>query len=200
MEVFEKNQESHNIEKGIKEQVILPLIVEYNKNMGLSHYGTPGINADDSDRSRVKYLRFAISNLIMIIESIISDVEIYQYQSWMKKYRKKEDRELHPYDKEENDVDKLNSLREILMKNSEAIERASQTKTEKDDFTTTQRNGEIQGVFVNKRFRNLQDNVGRIYSIISKIMGDNGIKMYRRDEENWEKSIEELFEEGIMTA
>ena len=136
----------------------------------------------------------------MIIESIISDVMKFQSQDWETKYRKKEDRELHPYDEKKNDVGKLVSLRETLMKNSESIEKASQTKTEKDDFTTTQRNGEIQGVFVNKRFRNLQEEVGRTYSTISKIMGDNGLKMYRRDKEFGEKSIEELFEEGMMTA
>jgi len=200
MEDSEKRVESHNITKNISEKIIIPLIEEIN-----SYLRNADIGEKDSPfsitNSRIRNLRFAYNAMERLINNIISDVEMFQKQQWSKKNRKKEDREKNPYENEETDTKRLIEIREDLAKRAEEIELSAITETKEDDFKKIYQNQftNEKEYFVNERFYIYKRKAADYYIEIMYIMGENGIKMYRKEEDNWMKSIEEEEEEGFLS-
>lgn len=193
----EKTKESHNIAQIFGREIVFNNLLNYNNLIRKSYSGNEELDLDNQEMSRVRYLRLAISELMGVIDSIIADVDSYQKQQWLRQYKKKDEREEHPYEDEETDTKILEKINDDLQNMNDAIEFAKITPTEKDDFVTVVKNEKINGFFVNKRFYLFQRKTREYYSLVLRIMNNNGMKMYSKDDENWEKSLDDEIEEAF---
>lgn len=193
----EKSKESHNIAQIFGREIVFNNILNYNNLIRKSYSGNEELDLDNQETSRVRYLRLAISELMGVIDSIIADVDSYQKQQWLRRYKKKDEREEHPYENEDTDTKILEKINDELQEMHDAIESAKITSDVRDDFVTIVKNDKINGFFVNKRFYLFQRKTREYYSLVLRIMNNNGMKMYSKDDENWEKSLDDEIEEAF---
>lgn len=199
MDDSEKRVESHNIEKGHKERIIIPILEKINIFFERANFGEDINDEYFRAESRVRNLRAAYDELGQLIINIFSDVESFQYQKWSKKYKKKEDREKNPYDDEHTDTKRLSEIRKDLIKRSKEIQKAKFTRRKDDDFITIYENQIIkrEEYGVNERFYSYKEKLEEHYIEIMHMMGENGITMYRKDEEYSEKSFDEEIDDAF---
>ncbi len=193
----EKSKESHNIAQIFGREIVFNNILNYNNLIRKSYSGNEELDLDNQETSRVRYLRLAISELMGVIDSIIADVDSYQKQQWLRRYKKKDEREEHPYEDEDTDTKILEKINDELQEMHDSIEFAKITSDVRDDFVTVVKNDKINGFFVNKRFYLFQRKTREYYSLVLRIMNNNGMKMYSKDDENWEKSLDDEIEEAF---
>lgn len=196
----EKITESHNVERNIKEQIIIPLMVKINKNLELANKGDPLKKSNEKENSKVKALKESLIDLKLLVYNIIPDVEEAQRVKWLRTYRKKEDRDEHPYDEEETDEKILFEMWETFNMMIRGITSASITKSTKDDFVKYENSESGEKIYVNNKFYDFLDETELAYSEVNRIMAQNGLRMYRRDDEDWEKSLEEQIDEDFLGA
>ena len=159
------------------------------------------INKNQRKLNRVKALHLIISSQKDMIQIARPTVRFKSLREWEKKY-KKEERKGKPFEKEENDYNKLIEMKKLLDFLDSEIMKAEKSKTKEDDFLIDREGpdgveSELTENF-HEMFNELEDTYEVIYIILIKHkIVSAGIS---EDEELTYKEQEKMFIERVKEA
>jgi len=172
-----------NPNKEISTEITLEILIRHRDALKQARTGelpnTPMDQIKDNDR---KINQARALNLIVAAqrEMITISRPIISYTSknkWKKKYKEEIEQEEHPFEKEDNDYNKLINWLEFLRHCENAILQADRTKSKEDDFMVTKTKGNNAEEFneLTQNFYDMVDDLESSYEQIYLIMLTNKI-------------------------
>ena len=191
-----------NPNKEISKEITLEILIRHRDALKQARtgelVGVPLDKLDDNIRKfyQVKALHLIIAAQREMITHSRPNILHRAKQKWMKKYRKEEEREEHPFEKEDNDYNKLLELLGFLRECKKDILTAERTKTLKDDFLITKQKNEGEVNELTENFEDMLEDLETSYEQIYLLMLTNKI-VSRGIEEDEELSYKENEDEAI---
>jgi len=191
-----------NPNKEISTQITLEILIRHRDALKQARTGElPGIPMDKiSDNARklnqVRALNLIISaqrEMITISRPIIF---FRSTQRWKNEFKEEEKRKENPFEKHDNDYNKLMFWLKFLINCSEAIENAEKTRSLDDDFMITRQKNDGQFNELTKNFYEMLVDLEESYEQIYLLMLTNKI-VSAGIEEDEEKTYKEKEAEAI---
>jgi len=193
-----------NPNKEISKEITLEILTRHRDAFKQARTGElPGVpmdNIKDNDRkmNQARALNLIISAQREMITVSRPIVYFTALQKWKKKYKEDKDRVENPFEKEENDYNKMMEWLQFLRDCEGAILEAERTKTLDDDFMVTEidnNSGEERNELT-KNFYEMLDDLESSYEQIYLLMLTNKI-VSAGIEEDEEATYKEKEEEAI---
>lgn len=189
--------------KEIAKEIILEVLIRHRDCLKQARtgelVGVPIEKLKDNIRklNQVRALNLIISaqkEMITISRPIIYSRSIYK---WKKKYKEEQEQKEHPFEKEDNDYNKLMYWKNFLKHCEESILIAEKTATLEDDFMITKVNADGEEVNeLTKNFYEMMDDLESSYEQIYLLMLTNKI-VSAGIEEDEELTYKEKEQEAI---
>lgn len=191
-----------NPNKEISKEITLEVLIRHRDSFKQARTGElVGVTMDKIDDNTRKINQVRALNLIISAqkEMITISRPIIHFGSlkkWEKKYKKDEEREEHPLDKEDNDYNRLIGWLEFLKECEREILKAERTPSLKDDFMIVKQktDGDVNELTTN--FYDMLDDLESSYEQIYLLMLTNKI-VSSGIEEDEELSYKEKEQEAI---
>ena len=191
-----------NPNKEISKEITLEVLIRHRDSFKQARtgeiVGVPMDKIDDNTRklSQVRALNLIISAQKEMITISRPIIHFGSLKKWEKKYKKDEEREKNPFDKEDNDYNRLMGWLNFLKNCEKAILEAERTKSLDDDFMVARQKQE--GIFneLTENFYEMLDDLESSYEQIYLLMLTNKI-VSSGIEEDEELSYKEKEQEAI---
>lgn len=167
-----------NTAKKESDEIVFPIIEGHKFAISQARTGelrdTPVEKIDKNQRklNRVKALHLIISSQKDMIQIARPTVRYKSFKDWEKKNRKEEERTDNPFEKVDNDYNKLMNMRKLLDFFDSEIMKADKSATKEDDFLISSQgvNGMESELTQNfyEMFNELEDTYEIIYIILIK--------------------------------
>jgi len=172
-----------NPNKEISKEITLEILIRHRDALKQARTGElPGVSVEnirDNDRkmNQVRALNLIISAQREMITASRPIIFFTSMIKWKKRYKEGEARESHPFDKEENDYNKMLYWLDFLKQCAEEIITADKTKTLDDDFILTKINGNTGEEYneLTSNFYDMVDDLESSYEQIYLLMLTNKI-------------------------
>lgn len=199
-----------NPNKEISKEITLEILIRHRDAMKQARTGElVGITVEsisDNDRrlNQARSLNLIIASQREMITISRPIIFFTATQKWKKKYKTDEDREENPFDKDDNDYNKMLEWLSFLRHCGEALITADKTFSKEDDFMITKTNnetGEDYNELTNNFYEMLED-LESSYEQIYLLMLTNKIVSagIEEDEELTYKEKEEEFINRIVSS
>jgi hypothetical protein len=193
-----------NPNKEIAKEITLEILIRHRDALKQARTGElPGVeieNLKDNDRkmNQARALNLIVSAQREMITASRPIIKFTSYQKWKKKYKDEKEQEEHPFEKEDNDYNKMIGWLNFLIMCEKEILNAEKSKKLDDDFLLTKVNNST-GEEVNELTENFYDMLNDLessYEDIYLIMLINKI-VSAGIEEDEELSYKEKEQEAI---
>ena len=170
--------ELFNTAKKESDEIVFPIIEGHKFAISQARTGelknTPleKINKNQRKINRVKALHIIISSQKDMIQIARPTVKYNSFKDWEKKYKKDDERNDNPFEKIDNDYNKLMNMRRLLNFFDSEIMKADKSSTKDDDFLINMQgvNGMESELTHNfyEMFNELEDTYEDVYIILIK--------------------------------
>lgn len=192
-----------NPNKEISKEITLEILTRHRDSMKQARTGElPNVEIEqihDNDRklNQVRALNLIISSQREMITISRPIVYFRSLQIWKKKHKEDKDKEKNPFEKEENDYNRMIELLDFLRFCSKAIQEAEKTKSVKDDFLATRMTEQgRERKELTENFHDMVEELEGSYEKIYLLMLTNKI-VSAGIEEDEELTYQQLEEEAI---
>jgi len=199
MEIDNKQLEGQNLESEVSKTVGLSIYLDTNEAMKLAQNGDQTIDSlSDKERTKVRGLNELIKVFQRKIDYMYSPIKEKKHSEWKRKFRRDEDKEDNPFDEWAEDILLLEEIDKTLGKYQQEIDLARRTVTEDDDFVTASEDEhQNKKYYVNKKYYATLEDLRTIGRELESIMIRNGLRMYKKEDENPEDTLLEMTDERL---
>ena len=191
-----------NPNKEISKEITLEILIRHRDALKQARTGQlVGIEVEKlKDNDRIMHKVRALSLIIAAQREMITISRPITFfrstQKWKKKYKEESEQEENPFDKEENDYNKLKKWLEFLGFCEQEIIKAEKTKRLDDDFVLRKMTNEGEVLELTKNFYSMLEELEESYEQIYLLMLTNKI-VSAGIEEDEEKTYKEKEQEAI---
>lgn len=170
-----------NPNKEISREITLEILVRHRDALKQARtgelIGVPIENLKDNDRkmAQVRALNLIISSQREMITISRPIIFFRSMQKWKKEYKEEEDQQKNPFEKHNNDYNKMREWLNFLSHCSEEIIRAERTKSLKDDFMVKKQTEEGEVFELTNNFYEMVEDLESSYEQIYLLMLTNKI-------------------------
>lgn len=201
--MFEPGEvKTFNPAKEISKEITLDILIRHRDALKQARTGElVGIPMDKIDDNSRKLNQVRALNLIVAAQREMVTISrpiiwFRSTQKWKKTYKTEEEQTAHPFDKEDNEYNKLLGWLDFLRNCQEAILEAERSKTKDDDFMVLRQKSEGDVNELTQNFYDMVDDLESSYEQIYLLMLTNKI-VSAGIEEDEELSYKEKEAEAI---
>lgn len=191
-----------NPNKEISKEITLEILIRHRDALKQARTGElVGISVEKLNNPQIKLNQVRALNLIISSQREMVTVSrpiifFRSTQAWKKKYKEEKHREDNPFDKHDNDYNKIMEWLAFLGHCAQAIMKAEQTKSVKDDFLVKKQNHEGDYFELTNNFYEMVEDLESSYEQIYLLMLTNKI-VSAGIEEDEEMSYKEKEAEAV---
>lgn len=191
-----------NPNKEISKEITLEILVRHRDALKQARTGElPEVNVESLKDNQRKINQVRALNLIISAQREMVTVSrpiifFRSTQAWKKKHKEEKDQEENPFEKDNNDYNKLKDWLDFLTFCEEAIVNAERSKSLDDDFLVTRNMNDGEVFFLTQNFRDMLQDLEDSYEQIYLLMLTNKI-VSAGIEEDEEMSYKEKEQEAI---
>ena len=199
MEFEDVNKDGANLEVQVSKTVGLSIYIDFNEAIKLAQHGDKeATTLTLKEKSKIRGLNDMMKVIQRKIDYILPVVSEKEKSAWKKKYRKDEEKKENPFEKYSEDLENLELFDNFLISQQKEIDKARISITEKDDYVTNHLGSDGQSnAYVNDKYYTLLSELREINVEIENIMSKNGLRMFKREDENPEKTISEMADDRL---
>jgi len=170
-----------NPNKEISKEITLEILIRHRDALKQARTGElPGVSMEDLNDNKRKINQVRSLNLIIsaqreMITAARPIVFFRSMQKWKKKNKEDEDQEINPFDKDDNDYNKLMEWLHFLKACEQAILDAEKSRRVDDDFILRKENQEGEYYELTKNFRDMLDDLEHSYEQVYLLLLTNKI-------------------------